>query len=63
MAGHDFIPDGAVPASLFGVQSACKDFFTSIKREYNSISSKDKAGGREEPQHVDGGWTTWYAFK
>ena len=63
MAGHDFIPDGNVKAGLFGVQGACFDFFTKQNREYHSISSKDKAGGREEPQRVDGGWTTWYAFK
>ena len=63
IAGHDFIPDGTVKAGLFGVQGACYDFFKSINREYNSISSKNKDGGRQEPQHVDGGWTTWYAFK
>jgi len=32
-------------------------------KEVPSISTKGVDGGREEPQSVDGGWTTWYFLK
>ena len=62
-AGHDFVPDGKIKAGLFGVQKAVFEFTKRQKREVQSISDKFPNGGRAEPQHVDGGWTTWYFFK
>ena len=62
-AGHDYVPDGMISAGLFGVQKAVKEFTKRHDREVLSVSSKDNNGGRSEPQHVDGGWTTWYFFK
>ncbi|GMI40674.1 hypothetical protein TeGR_g14526 [Tetraparma gracilis] len=64
IAGHDFIPDQIKPVEGdFGVQGAVFKFAQQVKREVQSISTKDKAGGREEPQRVDGGWTTFYWIK
>ena len=63
LAGHDFVPDGNIHAGEFGVQRAVFEFAKKNHREFMSISDKDKDGGRSEPQHVDGGWTTWYLFK
>lgn len=63
MAGHDFVPDGLIPAGLFGVQKAVWEFTMRKNRILQSISTKDKDGGRSEPQRVDGGWTTWYFIK
>jgi len=62
-AGHDYVPDGKIHAGVFGVQAAVFKFTKRVKREVMSISDKDRNGGRSEPQHVDGGWTTWYFFK
>lgn len=62
-AGHDFVPDGTIPAGVFGVQKAVWEFAGRAKRTYQSISSKDRDGGRSEPQRVDGGWSTWYLIK
>jgi hypothetical protein len=63
LAGHDFVPDGNIHAGEFGVQRAVFEFAKNNHREFMSISDKEKDGGRSEPQHVDGGWTTWYLFK
>jgi len=62
-AGHDFVPDGHLKAGDFGVQKAVWEFAKRQTRTYQSISSKDKNGGRSEPQWLDGGWTTWYLIK
>lgn len=62
-AGHDFVPDGTIPAGIFGVQNAVWEFAGRAKRTYQSISTKDRNGGRSEPQRVDGGWSTWYLIK
>ena len=64
MAGHDFIPDQIKPVEGdFGVQKAVLEFTKSKKREVQSISTKEGHGGRQEPQSVDGGWTTFYFSK
>lgn len=64
IAGHDFIPDQVKKVEgEFGVQKAAMEFSLKVGRELQSISSKTLAGGREEPQRVDGGWTTFYWFK
>ena len=62
-AGHDFVPDGNLKEGKFGVQGAVTAFVREKGIEIQSISDKDKNGGRSEPQHVDGGWTTWYFIK
>lgn len=62
-AGHDFVPDGTLKAGLFGVMKAVAEFSIDNNREFLSISSKRSDGGREEPQRVDGGWSTWYMIK
>ena len=62
-AGHDFVPDGTHAEGAFGVQLAVREFAIDVGREVQSISSKRLDGGREEPQHVDGGWTTFYFIK
>eukprot|EP00291_Cryptomonas_curvata_P016581 CAMPEP_0172155688 /NCGR_PEP_ID=MMETSP1050-20130122/2769_1 /TAXON_ID=233186 /ORGANISM="Cryptomonas curvata, Strain CCAP979/52" /LENGTH=189 /DNA_ID=CAMNT_0012824623 /DNA_START=176 /DNA_END=742 /DNA_ORIENTATION=+ len=62
-AGHDFVPDGTIKAGVFGVQGAVFDFATKVGREIQSIATKNKDGGRAEPQWVDGGWSTWYTVK
>jgi hypothetical protein len=62
-AGHDFVPDGKIPAGVFGVQKAVWEFANKQGRVYQSISTKDKDGGRSEPQWLDGGWSTWYLIK
>ena len=43
------VPDGFLKEGAFGVQRAATEFA--------------KAVGREEPQRVDGGWTTFYWIK
>lgn len=64
MAGHDFVEDGTNSAGLFGVQHAVWEFTREKQKEFLSISTKARNGGREEPkQRVDGGWTTWYLVK
>ena len=62
-AGHDFVPDGTHKEGAFGVQGAVSEFALSVAREVLSISDKDRDSGRSEPQHADGGWTTWYFIK
>ena len=62
-AGHDFVPDGNLKEGAFGVQKAVWEFCSLKHKEYLSISSKMPHGGRQEPQHVDGGWTSWYFIK
>jgi len=62
-AGHDFVPDGNLNEGSFGVQQAVYEFAKQVNKEVQSISTKTKAGGREEPQHTDGGWTTFYFIK
>jgi hypothetical protein len=62
-AGHDFVPDGMKKEGDFGVQKAVAEFALSVGREVQSISDKRADGGREEPQHRDGGWTTFYWLK
>lgn len=61
--GHDFVPDGNLEEGVFGVQQAVYEFASIKNREVQSISTKDKSGGRSEPQRVDGGWTTFYFIK
>ncbi len=69
LSGHDFVPDGMLYSKTkvfigdFGVQKAVMEFAMQKGKEVMSISSKRRDGGREEPQHVDGGWTTWYFLK
>ena len=60
IAGHDFVPDGQLKEGAFGVQRAASEFALALGREVMSISDKDANGGRSEPQHRDGGWTTFY---
>jgi len=61
--GHDFVPDGNLKEGAFGVQQAVYEFAAIKNKEVQSISTKDKSGGRSEPQRVDGGWTTFYFIK
>jgi len=63
LAGHDFVPDGNHKEGAFGVQKAVAELAQRWQREVQSISSKNLDTGRQEPQHWDGGWTTWYFFK
>ena len=63
LAGHDFVPDGTHKEGVFGVQAAVAEFALGHEREVQSISDKDRDGGRAEPQHADGGWTTFYFLK
>jgi len=63
IAGHDFVPDGDLKEGAFGVQKAASEFAVELGREIMSISDKDANGGRSEPQHRDGGWTTFYFVK
>lgn len=63
IAGHDFVPDGHHKEGSFGVQMAVLEFAKSVGKEIQSISSKNPDGGRQEPQHLDGGWTSFYFFK
>lgn len=63
LAGHDFVPDGEHEAGSFGVQRAVAEFAARERREVQVIASKRLDGGREEPQHVDGGWTTFWLIK
>jgi hypothetical protein len=62
-AGHDFVKDGIVKEGDFGVQKAVHEFANKVGKEFLSISTKDPSGCRVEPQHVDGGWSTWYIVK
>ena len=64
-AGHDFVPDGIKPEGAFGVQGAVAAFAAepAVNREVQSISDKNPDGGRAEPQHRDGGWTTFFWIK
>ena len=62
-AGHDFVPDGNLKEGAFGVQQAVFEFAQKVNKEVQSISTKTRSGGREEPQHIDGGWTTFYFIK
>ena len=62
-AGHDFVPDGLLSTGDFGVQKSVSEFAQLNGKEVLSISTKNVNGGREEPQSVDGGWTTWYFLK
>ena len=63
LAGHDFVPDGEHKEGAFGVQLAVAEFAQAVSREVQSISDKRLDGGRQEPQHRDGGWTTFYWIK
>ena len=67
LAGHDFIPDTGpdhvIKEGDFGVQRAVAEFAREVGREVQSISDKRPDGGRDEPQHRDGGWTTFYWLK
>jgi predicted O-methyltransferase YrrM len=64
IAGHDYVPDQIKEKEgAFGVQKAVKEFTLAKGRDVQSISDKTLAGGRAEPQAVDGGWTTFYFFK
>jgi len=63
MAGHDFVPDGDIREGRFGVQKAVKEFSNKVGVEIQTIASKNLDTGRKEPQHLDGGWTTWYFHK
>jgi hypothetical protein len=62
-AGHDFVPDGILQTGDFGVQKGVSEFARLMGKGVQSISTKGVDGGREEPQSVDGGWTTWYLLK
>jgi hypothetical protein len=62
-AGHDFVPDGDHAAGAFGVQKAVQEFAARVERNVQFMATRDLNGGRQEPQHVDGGWTTWYFLK
>ena len=62
-AGHDFVPDGNLKEGAFGVQQAVFEFAQKVNKEVQSISTKTRSGGREEPQHIDGGCTTFYFIK
>lgn len=62
-SGHDWVPDGIHKQGDFGVQGAVFNFAAKVGREVQSISDKNKDGGRKEPQDVDGGWTTFYFIK
>jgi hypothetical protein len=62
-AGHDFVPDGILNTGDFGVQKGVSEFARLMGKEVQSISTKGINGGREEPQSIDGGWTTWYFLK
>lgn len=63
VSGHDFVPDGFLKEGAFGVQRAATEFAKAVGREVQSISTKTRSAGREEPQRVDGGWTTFYWIK
>ena len=57
------VPDGFLKEGAFGVQKAATEFAKAVGREVQSISTKTRSAGREEPQRVDGGWTTFYWIK
>ena len=57
------VPDGFLKEGAFGVQRAATEFAKAVGREVQSISTKTRSAGREEPQRVDGGWTTFYWIK
>jgi len=59
-AGHEFVPDGILQTGDFGVHKGVSEFAGLMGKVVQSISTKWVDGGREEPQSVDGGWTTWY---
>lgn len=63
IAGHDFVPDGNLKEGSFGVQRAVKEFADKMGVEIQTIATKNLDTGRKEPQHLDGGWTTWYFHK
>ncbi len=57
------VPDGFLKEGAFGVKRAATEFARAVGREVQSISTKTRSAGREEPQRVDGGWTTFYWIK